>query len=861
MRQHRAIKQKYPDAILLFRVGDFYETFDQDALIASEVLNITLTRRNSQQENSQLLAGFPYHALDVYLHRLARAGYRIAICEQMEESKNQKGIVERQVTELITPGTAVYDRILSEQGNNFLAAVVSISDMLAIALADLSTGDFFVAQGDWEYIDKLIRSFEPAEILLAKQFRAEFQEHITDKQCLYALDNWVVDYPYAHQLLIDTFQTNTLKGFGLDQMPAAITAAGCILHYLKETQHPHARHFNRLRRIDKHNSLWMDKFTIRNLEILRGNYNDKDSLFNVLNTTLTPMGARLLRNWLVFPLNTQDGIVARHDAVDFFVKHVGVVDKCKPHLQQCGDIERLIARIALRKTTPHEVYKLKIACDCCAAVKEILQEQPLPDLLRQLCEQIDDCEQIRAQIGRVLSSDTQEGKRKSGFISQGVHPQLDEQIHVVSQSQSQISAIQQRESIRLGIPSLKVAFNNVFGYYLEVRNTYTKRVPPDWKRKQTLTESERYTTDELAQIEAQILQAQQAIAQLEESIFDELLSKVDRDLHRMQANAQALAQIDCLVNFANIAQLHNYTRPRLHTGGELELRQSRHPVIEKALENKTPYIPNDVFLDNENQQIILLTGPNMSGKSALLRQIALITLMAHAGSFVPCSLANIPLTDKIFTRVGASDNLSLGESTFMVEMNETASIINNVGRSTLILLDEIGRGTSTFDGVAIASAVLEFLHDHPSKPKTLFATHYRELNDLSTYLHRLKNYHMSYQETDTEVVFLRKLIPGSSSKSFGLYIAQLAGFPMSVLQRAKQFLVCLEEYQDKNTLLNVANAQHRLPDDSSQPWHALDEFLQNIDTDRISAIEALMKLIEIKKMCADHRCAHPKLLR
>jgi DNA mismatch repair protein MutS len=763
MKQHQAIKSRYPDAVLLFRVGDFYETFKEDALIASKVLGITLTKRANGAASSIELAGFPHHSLDTYLHKLVKAGYRVAICDQLEDPKTVKGIVKRGVTEIVTPGVAVNDKLLENKNNNFLASVYLDDKEHGVAFLDISTGEFLVAQGNLEYIDKLLQSFQPSEVLISKGKQRHFRELLDQKYYTFALEDWIFQHHYGYETMMRHFDTQSLKGFGIEEWEAATIAAGAALHYLKDTEHPHIQHINSIQRITATEFLWMDRFTIRNLELMNSPVENGYTLLQAMDHTITPMGARLLKRWIIFPLSDIKLIEQRLDWVHSFLKEQDTSDAFRKHLKQIGDIERLVAKVPLKKINPREVIQLARSLRHCEEIK-ILGESS--SLALQLVAAIDPCRDIQDAITSQINEEAPIAVAKGGAIREGVHEELDQLRKIAYSGKEYLLQIQQKESQRTGIPSLKVAFNNVFGYYLEVTNTHKDKVPQEWIRKQTLANAERYITPELKEYEEKILGAEEKISALEQQVYEALIEKIQTALGQMQSNAKAVARIDCLLSFAQIAKQYNYCRPSISEEGVLEITQGRHPVIEQHLQPGESYVANDILLDKEEQQIIILTGPNMSGKSALLRQTALITLMAHVGSYVPANAAVIGLTDKIFTRVGASDNLSGGESTFMVEMNETASIINNLSSRSLILLDEIGRGTSTYDGISIAWSIVEHIHNHQHKPKTLFATHYHELNELEHRMQGVRNFHITHKETGNKVIFLRKLERGGSRHSF-----------------------------------------------------------------------------------------------
>ena len=851
MQQHRAIKQKYPDAILLFRVGDFYETFGEDAIIASQVLGITLTKRNNGAPASSELAGFPHHALDTYLHKLVKAGYRVAICDQLEDPKLTKGIVKRGVTELVTPGVATNDKLLEHNTNNFLAAIHFTENVQGIAFLDISTGEFFIAEGNQEYIDKLLQTFKPAEVIFQRSFQKQFKELHGNKFYTYTLESWIFDEAYANESLLKHFQTHSLKGFGVEAMAAGIISAGVILHYLKDTEHPNLQHITSLQRIDREDYLWMDRFTIRNLELVGNNNGDGNNLHKVLDNTVSPMGARMLRRWIVLPLKDIRKINERLDLVTWFIKEVDIRAKITQHIKQSGDIERLVSKIPLKKINPREIMQVARGLQHADAIKQLAQTAP-NDYLKRLADSINPCHYIVEKITREINENPPATVARGGVIKEGIHAELDTLRRIASGGKEYLVELQLKEAESTGISSLKIGFNNVFGYYLEVTNSHKQKVPAGWMRKQTLTNAERYITPELKEYEEKITGAEEKILAIELDLYEKLLLELQDYIAPMQVNGNVLAVMDCIICFASNALHYNYKKPELHEGNETDIRQGRHPVIERQLPAGEPYIANDIFLDPASQQIIILTGPNMSGKSALLRQAALITLMAHMGSFVPADSARIALTDKIFTRVGASDNLSGGESTFMVEMNETASLINNITSRSLIILDEIGRGTSTYDGISIAWSIAEYLHQSPHQPKTLFATHYHELNELENRMPRIKNYHITNKESGNKIIFLRKLAPGGSTHSFGIHVARMAGMPASLIQRANEMLKHLEEaHANGNAVQQIKNIpaqklQLSIFDAHSETFDEIRKMLESIDINRLTPVEALFKLNEIK---------------
>ena len=889
MQQHKAIKQRYPDAILLFRVGDFYETFGQDAITASQVLGITLTKRNNGSASSSELAGFPHHALDTYLHKLVKAGYRVAICDQLEDPKTVKGIVKRGVTELVTPGVATNDKLLEHNSNNFLAGVHFNEDACGVAFLDISTGEFFVAEGNVEYTDKLLQSFKPAEVVFQRSYQKHFKEVFGLKFYTYTLEAWIFDEAYSTEALLKHFQTHSLKGFGIEGMHSGIVAAGAVLHYLKDTEHPNLQHITSIQRIEKDDFLWMDRFTIRNLELL--GTGEGNNLLKVLDNTVSPMGARLLKRWMLLPLRDITKINERLGLTEYFIKEVDLRKHLQTLIKQCGDVERLVSKIPVKKISPREVVHLAKGLQYVEQVKQIASASG-NEYLKRLGDALNGCNYISQKILDCMSETPPVAAAKGGVIKAGVHAGLDELRSIASGGKEYLIAIQQREAESTGISSLKISFNNVFGYYLEVTNLHKAKVPATWMRKQTLANAERYITPELKEYEEKITGAEDKIMAIELELYDKLLIELQDYIAPIQVNGNILAILDCLLCFAANALQYSYKKPVMHDGAELDLKAARHPVIERNLPVGEQYVSNNMYLNPQDQQVIILTGPNMSGKSALLRQAALITLMAHMGSFVPADDARIPLTDKIFTRVGASDNLSGGESTFMVEMNETASIINNLSERSLILLDEIGRGTSTYDGISIAWSIVEYLHASPAAPKTLFATHYHELNELENKLPRVKNFHITNKEVGNKIVFLRKMAPGGSTHSFGIHVAKMAGMPPELVDRANEILKQLEEQreekpqspeegktgsqeedksvahevmrsaseektpgnpkvknvQGKMKTLAAPQMQLSIFDAHSETFDGIRKMLDSIDINRLTPVEALMKLNEIKGM-------------
>ncbi len=808
MKQYNTIKARYPDALLLFRVGDFYETFGEDAVKAAGILNITLTARNNGGDQTEL-AGFPHHALNTYLPKLVIAGCRVAICDQLEDPKQTKTIVKRGVTELVTPGVALNDDILKSKSNNFLAAVhfggSKKEEVIGVSFLDVSTGEYLTAQGSAEYVDKLLQNFSPSEVLCSKQKRKHFSETFGDTFHLFYLEDWVFQQDYAMEALTKHFKTSTLKGFGVDHLTEGIIASGAALHYLGETQHNKLEHITRISRIAEDEYVWMDRFTIRNLELYHSTAQQAVTLLDVIDQTISPMGGRLLKRWMALPLKNVEKIRLRHEVVSHLLEHSDSLERIRTQIKRIGDLERLISKVATGKINPREVVQLKNSLEAVVPV-QALALQAGNESLNSLGEAIDDCEELRARIKEMLYEEAPVNILKGSAIAEGFNEELDELRQISTGGKEYLDTMLERESERTGIPSLKIASNNVFGYYIEVRNTHKDKVPEEWIRKQTLVSAERYITEELKEYEAKILGAEEKTTQLEQQLFGELIQWMLPFIGRVQQTAQAVAQLDCLGSFAVQARDANYTRPLLDDSFDLDIKEGRHPVIERQLPPDAPYIANDVFLDRENQQMIMITGPNMSGKSAILRQTALIVLLAQMGSFVPAGAVRMGCVDKIFTRVGASDNISMGESTFMVEMNETASILNNISERSLVLLDEIGRGTSTYDGISIAWAISEYLHEHPSRTKTLFATHYHELNEMTETFPRIKNYNVSVKELKDNVLFLRKLVPGGSHHSFGIHVAKMAGMPQAVLQRANKILKRLEKSHSSEELTDEMKA-------------------------------------------------------
>jgi DNA mismatch repair protein MutS len=855
MQQYNAIKVKYPGALLLFRVGDFYETFGEDAIKASGILGIVLTKRANGAAMHQELAGFPHHSLDTYLPKLVRAGQRVAICDQLEDPKTTKTIVKRGVTELVTPGVAYGDNIVQQKTNNYLASLYFEKNSVGIALLDISTGEFLTAQGNAEYIDKLLQSFNPSEVIYPKSRNAEFKETFGDRFYTYALDEWPYSGDYATETLLKHFEVKSLKGFGVEKLNLGTVAAGVALHYLNETEHRNLQHISAISRIEEDRFLWMDRYSIRNLELIGSNNENAVTLVNVLDQTSSPMGARLLRRWIVMPLKERKPIEDRLNVVEHLINYEELREELKQHIRHIGDLERLISKIGLQKANPREVWQLKKALQSIDAIKTIcsLSENKA---LQTIAEQLNPCTLIKERIEHEIQADPPVMVIKGGVIAEGIDEELDRLRKIAFGGKGYLLEIQKREAELTRIPSLKVAFNNVFGYYLEVSNAHKDKVPTEWIRKQTLVNAERYITPELKEYEEQILGAEEKILALETRLYNELLYALMSYIKPVQLNAQLVAQLDVLLNFATIAIKNYYVKPQINDSRILDIKGGRHPVIEKNLPLGEEYITNDVFLDSDTQQIIIITGPNMAGKSALLRQTGLIVLMAQMGCFVPAKEAAIGLVDKIFTRVGASDNLSSGESTFMVEMNETASILNNLSDRSLILLDEIGRGTSTYDGISIAWAIAEYLHNHPSaKAKTLFATHYHELNELSNMFPRVKNFNVTVKEIGHKIIFLRKLVPGGSEHSFGIHVAKLAGMPPKVLSRANEILKKLEAERTggesiKESIKKVQKqaVQMQMFSIDDPVLVKIRDMLNNLDVNTLTPVEAMMKLDEIQRM-------------
>ncbi len=849
MKQYNQIKNKYPDACLLFRVGDFYETFGDDAVRTANILDITLTKRGAGSSGETALAGFPHHALNVYLPKLVKAGLRVAICDQLEDPKKTKTIVKRGVTELVTPGVALNDEVLQSKSNNFLSALHFGKQQIGVSFLDVSTGEFLLAQGDEEYIDKLLQNFNPSEILVQKNHKKQFLASFKSDFNLFLLDDWIFKQDFAYDNLTQHFATKSLKGFGVEDVTEGVIAAGAVLHYLSETQHSQIKHISNLQRIAEDAYVWMDRFTVRNLELYNSPHHNAITLLDVIDSTLSPMGGRLLKRWLALPLKDVEQIRQRQDIVAYFLDNQALLSKIQYQIKQISDLERLISKLATGKINPREFIHLKDSLNAIIPIKNLaLSAQN--EALKSLGDRLHACELLREKIATTIQPDAPVSVQKGNAIATGVHEELDELRKISSEGKGFLDDLVQRESEKTGIPSLKIAFNNVFGYYIEVRNTHKDKVPEEWVRKQTLVSAERYITDELKTYESKILGAEERILQIEQEVYEKFLMWTAQYIQPVQLNASIVAQLDVLQSFAQIAIDNHYIKPEFKDDFVLDIKDGRHPVIEKQLAADTPFITNDVYLDNESQQIIMITGPNMSGKSAILRQTALIVLMAQMGSFVPAKSVRMGVVDKIFTRVGASDNISMGESTFMVEMNETASILNNLSGRSLVLLDEIGRGTSTYDGISIAWAIAEYLHEHPSRPKTLFATHYHELNEMQARFDRIKNFNVSVKELKDNVLFLRKLVPGGSAHSFGIHVAKMAGMPQLVVRKAQKILQSLEKNNDG------ASTSTAVPKDDVQlSFFTLDDPLMDeikeevlaLDINTLTPVEALMKLNEIRR--------------
>lgn len=860
MKQYFDIKAKHPDAVLLFRVGDFYEMYGDDAVVGAEILGIVQTKRANGVGQSVEMAGFPHHALDTYLPKLVRAGKRVAICDQLEDPKMTKKLVKRGVTELVTPGVSINDNILNHKENNFLAAIHFEKNNGGIALLDISTGEFLTAEGTPDYLDKLLNNFSPKEVLIERNEKKHFEECFGPRYFTFELDDWVFTSETAHERLLKHFETKNLKGFGVQHLKLGIIAAGAILHYLDITQHTHIQHITSLSRIEEDRYVRLDKFTVRSLELVSTMNEDGKSLFNIIDKTISPMGSRMLRRWILFPLKDVKPIHERLDVVDYFFRNPEIKDLLDSQLEQIGDLERIISKVAVGRVSPREVVQLKVALSALEPVKEACMNSGEPTLCR-IGEQINLCQLIRDRIEKEINNDPPSLINKGGVIANGVNPELDELRSIAYSGKDYLLQVQQREIERTGIPSLKIAFNNVFGYYIEVRNTHKDKVPQDWIRKQTLVNAERYITEELKEYEEKILGAEEKILSLESRLFNDLVLCLTEYIPPIQCNANLVGRLDCLLSFAKVAEENRYIRPVVDESDIIDIKAGRHPVIEKQLPLGESYISNDVYLDEDSQQIIIITGPNMAGKSALLRQTALITLLAQIGCFVPAESARIGIVDKIFTRVGASDNISVGESTFMVEMNEAADILNNMTSRSLVLFDELGRGTSTYDGISIAWAIVEYIHEHPNAhAKTLFATHYHELNEMERSFKRIKNYNVSVKEVGNKVIFLRKLVPGGSEHSFGIHVAKMAGMPKSIVGRADEILKQLER-ENRQEGISGKSVKTAPKSTSKDGGYQLSFFqlddpvlsqirdeIINIDVNNLTPLEALNKLNEIKKI-------------
>jgi DNA mismatch repair protein MutS len=851
MKQYNVIKAKHPGALLLFRVGDFYETFGSDAVAASKVLDIVLTKRGAGSSSEVELAGFPHHSLDTYLPKLVRAGHRVAICDQLEDPRFVKGIVKRGVTELVTPGLSYNDNVLERKQNNFLASVFAGKELMGVSFLDVSTGEFYASQGNENYILKLIQGFSPSEIIYSKSAREKFDKLFVDEYNTFALDEWVYGFDYGYEKLINQFKTSSLKGFGIDGFGEAIIAAGAILYYLEDTEHKDTSHISSISRIDEDKFVWLDKFTIRNLEIVSSQHEGGVPLIDILDHTVTPMGSRQLRKWMILPLKDKVAIDERLKIVETFFENDSFADKVREPLKQIADLERLISKVAVNRINPREMLQLKRSLKCIVPIRQALKDHTSSDL-HKIADQLHPCEFLLEKIEKELREDAPMLSNQGGIIKEGVDGELDELQKIAFSGKDFLLQIQKREVERTGIGSLKISYNKVFGYYLEVSNANKDKVPNDWIRKQTLVNAERYITEELKIYEEKILGAEDKLVVIEQRIFNALIHHAAGFIPQIQQNARVLAQLDCLISFATVARGNRYKKPEINDSLILDIKAGRHPVIEKQLPAGETYVPNDIYLDSEKQQILIITGPNMAGKSALLRQTALIVLMAQMGSFVPAESASIGIVDKIFTRVGASDNLSRGESTFMVEMTETASILNNLSNRSLILMDEIGRGTSTYDGVSIAWAIVEYLHNYgykECKPKTLFATHYHELNQLEEDLTRVKNFNVSVKEIGDKIIFMRKLKEGGSEHSFGIHVAQLAGMPNKVVFRANEILHFLEKDKHKNEKKKIQDVPKPTPQmslfEADPRFKEVQEMLTKIDINTLSPVEALLKLSEV----------------
>ncbi len=860
MKQYFEIKAKHPDAILLFRVGDFYEMYGDDAVVGAEILGIVQTKRANGVGQSVEMAGFPHHALDTYLPKLVRAGKRVAICDQLEDPKLTKKLVKRGITELVTPGVSINDNILNHKENNFLAAIHFAKDKCGIAFLDISTGEFLTAEGTTDYIDKLLNNFSPKEVLLERNNKKKFEEIFGPRYFSFELDDWIFTSEAANDRLLKHFETKNLKGFGIQHLKLGIIASGAILYYLDQTQHTHISHITSLARIEEERYVRLDKFTVRSLELVCAMNEDGKSLLDVIDKTISPMGSRLLRRWILFPLKDVKPIQERQDVVEYFFRHPEVKELLDEQLEQIGDLERIISKVAVGRVTPREVVQLKIALQALEPIKEACMASNEPSLCR-IGEQLNVCALIRDRIDREIQPDPPSLVNKGGVIAKGVNEELDELRSIAYSGKDYLLQVQQRESEKTGIPSLKIAFNNVFGYYIEVRNAHKDKVPADWIRKQTLVNAERYITEELKEYEEKILGAEEKILSLESRLFNELVLCLTEYIPPIQCNANLIGRLDCLLSFAKAAESNKYIRPLVDESDVIDIKGGRHPVIEKQLPLGETYVANDVYLDEDKQQIIIITGPNMAGKSALLRQTALITLLAQIGCFVPAESARIGIVDKIFTRVGASDNISVGESTFMVEMNEAADILNNMTSRSLVLFDELGRGTSTYDGISIAWAIVEYIHEHPhAHAKTLFATHYHELNEMERSFPRIKNFNVSVKEVGNKVIFLRKLVPGGSEHSFGIHVAKMAGMPKCIVNRADEILKQLESEKRQEGAISGSSVKKapaaRQSGNYQLSFFQLDDpvlsqvrdEIKNMDLNNLTPLEALNKLSEIRKI-------------
>lgn len=851
MKQYNEIKRKYPDACLLFRVGDFYETFGEDAIRASKILGITLTKRGAGSETETALAGFPHHSINTYLPKLVKAGLRVAICDQLEDPKTTKTIVKRGVTELVTPGVAMNDEVLQSKSNNFLASIYFGKKQLGVSFLDISTGEFLTSQGNEEYIDKLLQNFSPSEVLIQKNNRTQFKEIFGEDFNTFYLEDWIYKEDYAFDTLTNHFQTNSLKGFGIEELQDGIISSGAILYYLSETQHNRVKHITSIQRIAEDAYVWMDRFTIRNLELYHSYNPNAVTLLDVIDKTLSPMGGRLLKRWLALPLKDASKIRNRHEVVSYLNENQEILRQIQYQIKQISDLERLISKIATGKVSPREIIYLKDSLDAIIPIKALALESK-QEAVRIIGDSLHSCDLLREKIMTTLNPDAPVAIAKGNAIAIGVHAELDDLRNIAFSGKEFLEGIEKRESEATGISSLKISFNNVFGYYIEVRNTHKDKVPSEWIRKQTLVNAERYITEELKEYESKILGAEEKIHQIESHLFEQLVNWIATYIKPVQLNANLVAQLDCLASFTQLAIENNYVCPIIDETFELDITNGRHPVIERQLPVGVPYITNNVYLDRETQQLIMITGPNMSGKSAILRQTALIVLLAQMGCFVPAEAVRMGIIDKIFTRVGASDNISMGESTFMVEMNETASILNNISDRSLVLLDEIGRGTSTYDGISIAWAIAEFLHENPAQPKTLFATHYHELNEMAEALPRIQNYNVSVKELKDNVLFIRKLVKGGSAHSFGIHVAKMAGMPQTVIQKAQKLLKKLEKDHSSDTLNGIKSSKDEMQlsifnlDDPL--LEEIKEEILGLDINTLTPVEALMKLNEIKRM-------------